>query len=85
MTLDGKSNLAFLEAVEDVGLGDGLVSLVFDPPDDRTLRYIVDKNFAPRILRVILNLETNVLEKLRVPERLEITVDGFVGKRIPSA
>jgi hypothetical protein len=85
LAFHGEADLTLFEAVEDVRLGDGLVPLVFDPPDDRTLCYIVDKNFSVWIVRVIFDLKTNIFEELRIPERLEITVDSFLGKWITSA
>jgi hypothetical protein len=85
LAFHGEADFTLFEAVKDVRLGDGLVPLVFDPPDDRTLCYIVDKKFSVRVLRIVLDFEANILEELRIPERLKITVDGFLGKWITSA
>src|SRR6202035_1428145 len=57
LALDRKADLAILEAVQNVGFGNRLVSFVYDAPDSGTLGNKKDNDFLIRIVRTILNLE----------------------------
>ena len=77
LTFHAEPDFLFLKGIEDVGLRDRFVPLVFDPADDRPFLHVKDDDFPVRSLRIILHLQGDVLEKLRVPQRLKIAMQSF--------
>src|SRR5205807_4009839 len=66
-----------LEAVEDVGFGNGVDAVVTDTADLRALFDLKDDNFTVRAIGRIFHAELYVFEELGVPQRLEIAAQRF--------
>src|SRR5690349_15334391 len=76
-TFDRQAHLALLQAVENVGFGDGVVALITDAADLRPLFHVENNNFTVGILWIVFHAQLYVFEKLRVPKRLEIAAKRF--------
>ena len=77
--------LAVLERVENVGFADGFKPVVFDPADDRPLDHVEDDDFGVGAVGTVLHFEANILEILRVPQRLEIAPQARLRCRVAGA
>ena len=85
LTFHRKAHLAILEAVENVGFGDGFNAVVLDAADDRPLDHVKDHDFGIRFRGAVLHLEADVLEILGVPKRLEVAAQRFFIVRIAAS
>src|SRR6266852_3027862 len=72
LAFDGKTDFAFLEAIENVGLGNGMNVVVTDAANDRPLFDVKYDHLVVRTLRRVLHAQLHILEKLGVPECLKI-------------
>ena len=82
LALDRQADFAVLEAVQDVGLGNRFVAFVLDAPDDRPFGHIKNDNFLVGFVGAVLNFQPDVLEILRVPQRMEIATERVFVYRI---
>ena len=70
-------DLAVLEALQDFRLRDRLGALVLDAPDDGPLFHVEHDDLRVGAVAAILHLKPDFLEKLRVPQRLEIPPESL--------
>src|SRR5205807_4697322 len=66
LAFDAQTDFAFLEAVEDVGFGNGVDAVVTDTADLRALFDVKDDNFTVRAIGRIFHAELYVFEELGV-------------------
>src|ERR1700676_2524330 len=72
-----QADYALLEAVENVGLGNGMCAFVADAANHRPLLDVEDDDFGVGPVRRILDTQLDVFEELRVPQRLKIAAQRF--------
>ncbi len=73
LALDREPDLLLLEAVEHVGLGDGIQTLISDVANGGLL---ADVDVEDNALRRVLLLDADVLEIAGIPEGVEVALDG---------
>src|SRR5467141_386428 len=73
LAFDAETDFAFLEAIENIRLGNGVDAVVTDAADLRTFLHFEDDDFAVGAAWRIFDAEFHVFEELRVPKRLKIT------------
>ncbi len=72
LAFHAQTDLALLEAVENIRFGNGVDAVVADTADLRAFLHLKDDDFATRAIGRIFYSELYVLEELRVPQRLKI-------------
>src|SRR5260370_24636605 len=72
LTFHGQTDLEPLEAVENVGFGNGMDAVVANAADDRTLPNVEDHIFVIGAVGRIFDAELHVFEELGIPQRLKI-------------
>ena len=77
LAFHAEADFAFLEAVENVGLGDGMNAVIANAADDRALFYVEDNNFCVGAVGGIFDAQLYVFKKLSVPKRLEVAAQSF--------
>ena len=75
--LDGESDFALFEAIENVGFGDGVDAVVTDAADDGALFNFEDDVFVIGTVGRIFDAKLYVFEILGVPESLKIAAKSF--------
>ena len=85
LAFDGEADFAFLEAIENVGFGNGVDAVIADAADDRALFDFKDDVFVIGAVGRVFDAELYVFEKLRVPESLEVAAQRFFIVRIAFA
>src|SRR5215469_15788439 len=81
LAFDTKTNLAFLEAIENVRFGNRVGTFVTDAPNLRAFPDFEDDDLTIGLWR-ILDAQLHVLEELRVPQRLKIPAQSIFVVRI---
>src|SRR2546430_290954 len=72
LAFNTETDFAFLEAIENVGFGNGVVAVVTDASDLRAFFDLEDDNFAVRAIGRVFHTKLYVLKELRVPKGLKI-------------
>src|SRR5439155_13592779 len=85
LAFHAQTDLALLEAVENIRFGNGVDAVVADTADLRAFLHLKDDDFAACAIGRIFHAELYVLEELRVPQRLKITAQGLFIVDIPVA
>src|SRR5215467_5953954 len=85
LAFDAQTNLALLEAIENVRFGNRVGALVADAPNLRTFLDLEDDDFTIW-LRRIFDTQPHILEELRIPKRLKIPAQSIfvVGITFPA-
>ena len=73
LALDREADFFLLEAVEHIGLGDGVEAFVVDLADGGPLP---DEDVQDDAFLRVLALDAHIVEVARVPERVEVALDG---------
>ena len=72
LALNGEADLLLLEAIEDVGVGDGAIALVIDLADGGLF---ADENIEDDALLRVFALNAQVFKVAGVPEGIEVALD----------
>src|SRR5579885_620146 len=67
LAFHGQTDFAFLEAVQDVGLRDGVNPIIADAPDDGALLHLEDDDLAVGHVGGIFHAQLDAFEELGVP------------------
>src|ERR1700730_12883015 len=77
LTFHGQTDLALLEPIQNVGLRNGVDTVVPNAADDRAFLDVENYIFVIGTVGRILDAELHIFEKLRIPERLKIAAQSF--------
>ena len=74
---DRKPNFSVLKSVQNIRLGDRLISFVLDPLENGPFLHIKRDNFCVWPVEAVFDLDAYLVEKLRIPQGLDIVAHHF--------
>src|SRR5215469_11263151 len=85
LAFHAEADFALLEAVQNVGLGNGVNAVVANAPDLRAFLNLKEDDLPVRTFRGILDAQFHIFEELCIPKRLEIAAQRLFVIRITFA